>query len=394
MQDFARRLQALAARGPDGVVDLVDAIIREGLRRGASDIHIEPAEDAILTRFRLDGVLHPAIETATPCVLNIGARVKVLADLLTYQTDAPQEGRISREKVGADADLRASTFPTVRGEKIVLRLFDPRAADARLADLGYPEAIRRDLEACLQRPEGVLLLTGPAGSGKTTTIYAALRFILEAAAGARNVVTVEDPVERLIPGVTQTQVHPPTGLTFARCLRSLMRQDPEVIVIGEIRDRETAEIAIEAGLTGHLVISTIHSGETAGVFTRLLDLGVEPYLASSAVKFVVAQRLIRRLCPACRRSTSGDARPPFEAVGCEACFGAGYRGRTVLAEALRMTRRLSLRIRERAPTEVLAAHAVEEGARPLRDAALDAVRDGVTSDAEIRRVLGTESPAV
>ena len=397
MEEFRNRLNALAARGPEGVIDLVDAVIGEGLRRGASDIHIEPAEGLILTRFRLDGVLHPAVETRTPCGLNIVARVKVLADLLTYQTDTPQEGRINRDKVGASSDLRASTFPTVRGEKVVLRLFDPRTQDVRLEELGYPEGVRREMESQLQRPTGVILLTGPAGSGKTTTIYAALRYILDLCGGARNVVTVEDPVERMVAGITQTQVHPATGLTFARCLRSLMRQDPEVIVVGEIRDRETAEIAVEAGLTGHLVISTIHSGTTSGVFTRLLDMGVEPYLAASAVNYVVAQRLVRKLCPQCRRPAAdaelpeGAAGKAFDAGGCEACFGTGYRGRTVIAEGLRMTRRLSARIHERAATEVLAVDAVESGMRPLRDAALDALCAGITSAAEARRVLGPEA---
>lgn len=398
MQDFAKNLQSLADRGPDGVIDFVAAVIREGLRRSASDIHIEPAEGLLLTRFRLDGVLHPAVETRTACGLNIVARVKVLADLLTYQTDTPQEGRINRDRIGAPADIRASTFPTVRGEKVVLRLFDPQTRDVRIAQLGYPDAIRSELESQLLRPAGVILLTGPAGSGKTTTIYAALAHILDASGGARNIVTVEDPVERVLRGVTQTQVHPPTGLTFARCLRSLMRQDPEVILVGEIRDRETAEIAIEAGLTGHLVISTIHSGTTAGVFTRLLDMGVEPYLAASSVNYVVAQRLIRKLCPQCRRPAADLAGLPdeargkaFDAVGCEACFGAGYRGRTVIAEALRMTKPLSDRIHQRAATEVLAVDAVESGTRPLRDAALDAILAGITSPTEIRRVLGPEA---
>jgi type II secretory ATPase GspE/PulE/Tfp pilus assembly ATPase PilB-like protein len=397
MEEFRKRLNELAGRGPEGVIDLVDAVIREGLRCGASDIHIEPAEGLILVRYRLDGVLHPAVEARTPCGLNIVARVKVLADLLTYQTDTPQEGRINRDKVGASADLRASTFPTVRGEKVVLRLFDPRTQDVRLAELGYPEGLRLEMEGQLQRPSGVILLTGPAGSGKTTTIYAALRYVLDLSGGARNVVTVEDPVERMIAGITQTQVHPATGLTFARCLRSLMRQDPEVIVVGEIRDRETAEIAIEAGLTGHLVISTIHSGTTAGVFTRLLDMGVEPYLAASAVNYVVAQRLVRKLCPQCRRPAEAAGLPEeaagkaCDAAGCEACFGTGYRGRTVVAEALRMTKRLSVRIHERAATEVLAVDAVESGMRPLRDAALDALCAGITSAAEVRRVLGPEA---
>ena len=262
--DFKSHLQELADQGSEGAVAWVDEVIREGIRRGASDIHIEPAGEEVLVRFRLDGVLHPPIASRTALTQNVIARVKVLADLLTYQTDVPQEGRISRDKVGAPADLRASTFPTVHGEKVVIRLFDPATQDVRLADLGYSDELRLALERQLVQPSGTILFTGPAGSGKTTSIYAALRFILEQARGERNIVSVEDPVERALDGVSQTQVHPPSGLTFARCLRSLMRQDPEVIVVGEIRDRETAEIATEAGLTGHLVLSTIHSGTAPG----------------------------------------------------------------------------------------------------------------------------------
>jgi len=396
--EFEKRTQELAGRGSEGVCDLVDAIIQEGLHRGASDIHIEPMVEAVLLRYRLDGVLHPAIAVRTRLGANVVARVKVLADLLTYQTDVPQEGRIDRAKVGAEADLRVATFPTVRGEKSVIRLFDPRTQDVCLGELGYPEGLRKDLERQLQMPTGMILLTGPAGSGKTTTIYAALRFILQSTGGARNVVTVEDPVERLLDGATQTQVHPASGLTFARCLRSLMRQDPEIIVVGEIRDRETADIAVEAGLTGHLVVSTVHSGTAAGVFTRLLDMGVEPYLVTSSVKFVVAQRLLRRLCEPCREriaDKTGLCGLPeellgtaFGAAGCEACYMTGYQGRTVVAEVLKTSEAIRQCVLERVSTERLAEAALDQGMTSLREAAIEAVRAGTSSPAEVVRVLG------
>ena len=398
--DFQARLNELAACGPDGVCDLVGAILGEGMRRGASDIHIEPDGDRVMIRLRLDGVLHPTTEVRTPIPSNIVARVKVLADLLTYQTGVPQEGRINREKVGAAADLRVSTFPTVRGEKVVIRIFDPMTQGVRLEDLGYPDSLLAALKRQLQMPRGVILFTGPAGSGKTTTIYAAMKFILDTSRKARNIVTVEDPVERMLSGVTQTQVHPATGLTFARCLRSLMRQDPEVIVIGEIRDRETGDIAVEAGLTGHLVISTVHSGTAVGVLTRLLNMKVEPHLIASSVSFTVAQRLVRKLCRSCRRLVSEPGEllglPPellkmaYEAVGCDACFRTGYTGRTVIVECLAASEKLWEKVMAHSTGEELECLVEEEGMAPLREAAAEAVKAGITSPSEIRRVLGPE----
>ena len=385
---FEERLTELADHGAEGVCDFVDAVLREGLHRGASDIHVEPLPDEVHVRFRLDGVLHPSIAVRTKCCQNVIARLKVLSDLLTYQTDVPQEGRLNRERIGADGDLRVSTFPTVHGEKVVVRLFDPATQNVHLGDLGYPDAIREQIERHLRQPKGVILLTGPAGSGKTTTIYAAVRYVLEQSGGRRNIVTVEDPVERVLPGVTQTQVQPGTGLTFARCLRSLVRQDPEVIVIGEIRDRETADIAVEAGLTGHLVISTIHSGTAAGVFTRLLEMGVEPHLVTSSVALVVAQRLVRKLC-SCKQLASSA----WEPAGCERCFGAGFAGRTVLAEALPMNAAMRKLILARAETEAFESAATEQGMRSLRDCATDLTAAGVTSADEVRRVLGADMRA-
>jgi type II secretory ATPase GspE/PulE/Tfp pilus assembly ATPase PilB-like protein len=398
--DLRDRLTELAARGIEGVIPLVEEILQEGILRGASDIHIEPAPDALLIRYRLDGVLHPAVEVPCRNAANAVSRVKVLADLLTYQSDVPQEGRINREKLDAPTDLRVSTFPTVRGEKAVVRLFDPATRDVRLEQLGYPKAVRRAIEHSLAMPKGVIFLTGPAGSGKTTTIYAALRHILEHSRGERHIVTVEDPVERILPGVTQTQIHPPSGLTFARCLRSLMRQDPEVILVGEVRDRETAEIAVEAGLTGHLVISTIHSGTVAGVYSRLLDMRVPPHLIASSVSFVAAQRLVRKLCPACRkpvedpaqlRCLPGDlAGKAYVAAGCNNCFDTGYSGRTVIVEAAEMSSALHQKILASAASEEMESAAVSLGMMPLHEAAVAAVRDGITSPDEVVRVLGPE----
>jgi len=401
MTNYEEAFRQGAKAGAGGVCDLVDLIIAEGLRRGASDIHVEPGVERLLVRFRLDGVLHPPVTAETKLALNVIARIKVLAELLTYQTDVPQEGRIDRAKVNAPSDLRVSTFPTVHGEKAVLRLFDRDAETLQLADLGYPKPILQELQRQLHMPTGVMFLTGPAGSGKTTTIYAALKYILQTTSAARNIVTVEDPVERILEGVTQTEVRPAAGLTFARCLRSLMRQDPEVIVIGEVRDEETAGIAIEAGLTGHLVISTIHSGTAPGVFTRLLEMGVAPYLVASSVNFVVAQRLMRKLCDACKRlleheeGCSAEFRKlldqAYEPVGCDSCFGAGYSGRIVIAETVKTEKRMRSAILEQAEKERLAQIARELGMAPLPLAAFDEVAKGATSPAEVQRVLGPEA---
>lgn len=382
-----QRLEQLAAKGAGGVVELVDEIIAEGLRRQASDIHLEPTEGGLSVRFRQDGVLRPAIVVATEAARNAVSRVKVLAGLLTYQTDLPQEGRIDRAKVNANCDLRAATVPTVLGEKAVIRLVDVVDREMRLDELGYPADALAELERGLTTPQGVILFTGPAGSGKTTTIYAALNRIIEATGGTRHIVSVEDPVERVLPGVTQTQVKPGVGLTFARCLRSLLRQDPEVIVVGEVRDRETAGIAVEAGLTGHLVISTIHSGRAAGVFARLIEMDIEPSMLASAVMLVVAQRLVRKLCDECKRPTKEGC----EAVGCEACFGTGYRGRTPIVEFIRPDRELRARVLGRKTIEDIEATAREQGMVTLADRARDAVRRGETTLAEVARVLGPET---
>lgn len=401
LTDLQTRLSEFADQGSEGICGLVDEILAEGLRQGASDIHIGPAPGAVLVRFRLDGVLQPPIEVPTNLPQNVVARLKVLANLLTYQTDMPQEGRVDRRKVSAPTDLRVSTFPAVGGERVVVRLFDAMVQEVCLNDLGYPRTVRLELERQLRMPKGVILFTGPAGSGKTTTIYAALRYILASSGGTLNAVTVEDPVETLLPGVVQTEVRPAAGLTFARCLRSLMRQDPEVVVVGEIRDQETADIAVEAGLTGHLVMSTIHSGTATGVFIRLLEMGVAPYLITSAVNFIVAQRLVRKLCSCCKRpigETDGLLGLPAELLGwahgpggCEACFHTGYNGRVPIAECLRMSEPLRKGVLARASGEALQAVALESGMRTLEHSALDVVRARMSSPAEARRVLGPDA---
>src|SRR5262245_14363941 len=321
------RLDALGRPGPDRVVPAVDLVLEESIRRAASDVHFEPTPTALDVRMRVDGVLNPVATLPRELAPNVIARLKVLADLLTYRVDIPQEGGV-RPGPGRSEDMRVSTFPTVHGEKAVVRIFNNSAQLLDLDQLGLRLDVYNTLTAMLNERTGAVFLTGPSGSGKTTTIYACLRRL--ARDGGRNIVTIEDPVERWVEGVSQSQARPGTEFDFARGLRSLLRQDPDVIMVGEIRDRETAAVATEAALTGHLVFSTLHAGSACGVVGRLLEMGVEPYILTSGIKGILNQRLLRRLCEACRRQV-GSA---WEAVGCEQCAGTGYRGRLLIAELL------------------------------------------------------------
>jgi general secretion pathway protein E len=293
----------------------------------------------------------------------------------------PQEGSIREAAGGHGVEMRVSTFPTIHGEKVVVRLFDPTGRLLDLDDLGLAPDLLGALTALLRERTGAVLLTGPSGSGKTTTIYACLRQLVRTGGRGRHLVTIEDPVEQVLEGVSQSQARPGTEFDFARGLRSLLRQDPEVIMIGEVRDPETAGIAVEAALTGHLVFSTLHAGSACGVIGRLLDMGVEPYLLTSGLRAVLNQRLVRRVCPAC----SGE---PVAASGCGECAGTGYRGRLLLAELLTLDPALRQAILARSDTAMLEAVAGRSGRRTLRQAADGATAAGLTTPAEIERVLG------
>jgi type II secretory ATPase GspE/PulE/Tfp pilus assembly ATPase PilB-like protein len=378
LPELQSRLDALDLKSTERAGQVVDLILADAVRRSASDVHFEPTHRSLEIRYRLDGVLQPAATLHRELASNVIARLKVLAELLTYRVDIPQEGGM-REALGRyGTDMRVSTFPTIHGEKVVVRVFETAAHALDLEQLGLEPELLAALKRLLQERSGALLLTGPSGSGKTTTIYACLRQLVRAEPG-RNIVTIEDPVEQVIEGVSQSQARPGTEFDFARGLRSLLRQDPEVIMIGEIRDRETAGTAVEAALTGHLVISTLHAGSACGVLSRLLDMGVEPYLLTSSVKGIVNQRLLRAVCPACRG-----------AAGCDQCAGTGYRGRVLLAELLTLDARLREAILARSDTEALEAAAAREGRDTLRDAAARAVAAGRTTLAEVGRVLGPQ----
>ena len=397
---FRDRMASIKLDGPMAAVELVDLILESARHAGASDVHLLPTPTALEMRRRIDGVLVPAGRMPPALAPNIIARLKVLAELLTYRSDVPQEGRVRGS--GGEGEVRVSTFPTLHGEKAVIRLFAASGRFLRLHDLGLPDDVRDSLAFGLAETSGAILLTGPAGSGKTTTIYACLRELVEATGGRRNLVTLEDPIEVSVDGVTQSQVNPSAGFDLETGLRSLMRQDPEVIVVGEVRDRTTAEVAFQASLTGHLVLTTFHAGSAAGAIGRLADMGIEPYLLRSGLLAVVSQRLVRTLCPACAREDD-DPRAglglPVEKFkvpgGCEACRGTGYRGRMVLAEMIEPERLgLGPGILARADVRQLEADALRAGMIGRWQRACRAIEDGRTSPAEVRRVLGfADDPA-
>ncbi|MBN1554417.1 MAG: type II/IV secretion system protein [Phycisphaerae bacterium] len=365
------------------VVRLVDDLLARATDCGASDIHFEPTADEMQIRFRLDGVLN-TVETL-PSLLreNVVSRLKVLGGLLTYRNDIPQEGRLASNGDGTVVDRRLAVFPTIHGQRAVVRLFydDPALAD--LNELGFRDKVLANLKQLIESNGGVILLTGPAGSGKSTTLAAILRHITRVTPG-KSIVTLEDPVERHIRGVTQVQITPQGTMTFPTALRSLLRQDPEVLMIGEIRDAETARIAVEAGLTGHLLLSTLHSGTPSGALLRLLEMGVEPYQVTSSVLAVVNQRLLRKLCEHCRRKDSATGQ--WQAAGCEKCFGTGYHGRALVAEMLLMQPSLREAILAKSDANTLKRMLEEQGHTPIAVEGCRLVEQGITTQAELDRV--------
>ena len=358
------RIVEKADSSPQNAPELLEEIVRHAERAGASDVHLQMRAQSAEVAFRLDGVLRPISELSADVAERVFGRIKFLARLKTYQESLPQDGRIDRAELGIGNDLRVATYPTVTGEKIVLRLFTTTAART-LEELGLQDDVRTELETFLRQTSGLLLLTGPAGSGKTTTIYACLRLLTHFS--GRHIITVEDPAEQIVNGVMQTEINEARGLDFAKAARHLLRQDPQVLVIGEIRDEETANIAVRAALTGHLVISTLHAGSCRGVFERLLNLCADRSAVASCTDLVVNQRLVRKLCSQC----SGH--------GCPACLQTGYRGRLPVEEHVRVNESMRRQ---------LAAHELEAfQAKPtLLENARKLVFAGLTNEAELNRI--------
>ena len=387
-------LRDMAFEAP--VVRLVNLLVENAISSRASDIHIEPFEDTLRIRYRVDGVLFDQEAPPRRLQAAVTSRIKIMSEMNIAERRLPQDGRIRVTLNGRRVDIRVSTVPTVHGESIVMRLLDRSSVFLPLENLGFSPNIRGRFEGLIKRPHGILLVTGPTGSGKTTTLYAALDKINSP---DRKIITVEDPVEYQLKGVNQIPVRSKIGLTFATGLRHIVRQDPDVILVGEIRDLETAEIAIQAALTGHLVFSTLHTNDAPGAITRLEDMGVEPYLVSSVLEGVLAQRLVRRICDHCRVpdtptpaeletlgvETNGTF-PLYRGKGCDECRGTGYRGRFGIYELFPVTEQVRSLILRRASTPEIRRHAVEGGMLTLREDGWMKAREGLTTVEEILRV--------
>ena len=401
-EEDAERLKGLASEAP--VIRLVNQMIARAVETHASDLHLEPFPDRLRVRYRYDGVLHEVEPPPARLQAAVISRIKIMARLDIAERRLPQDGRIKLTVRGHEIDFRVSTMPALYGEKVVLRVLDRTAVDFDYEKLGLPEEVRTGLERAFELPNGMVLVTGPTGSGKTTTLYTGLTKLNTI---ARNVVTVEDPIEYQLTGINQIQVRPQIGLNFATLLRSILRQDPDVIMIGEIRDLETVQIAVQAALTGHLVLSTVHTNSAAATMTRLRDMGLEDYLMTATLKAVLAQRLVRKLCHHCREPE--DAPAPlrerfgldrlagnhpiilYHPRGCPECRGTGFRGRRAIAELLVPNRTTDRLILDGADDLTIERAAIEGGMRPIFDSGLLAVLEGDTTIEEVVRCIRSEA---
>jgi general secretion pathway protein E len=361
------------------VIRMINALLTQALREEASDIHIEPFEQISVVRFRIDGSLRDIVRPKKAIHASLISRIKIMAQLDIAEKRLPQDGRITLRVGGKPVDVRVSTLPTGHGERAVLRLLDKEAGKLDLKHLGMSPGVMSEFDQLISQPHGIVLVTGPTGSGKTTTLYAALSRLN---ASTTNILTVEDPIEYELAGVGQTQVNARIEMTFAKALRAILRQDPDVIMIGEIRDLETAQIAVQASLTGHLVLATLHTNDSSAAVTRLLDMGIEPFLLSSSLLGVVAQRLVRKLCEHCKRYDGQQ----WHAVGCDKCGQTGYHGRVGVYELLQTTEAISAQIHNQASEADIRAAAQQDGMRTMREDGERWLTEGVTTHAELLRV--------
>ncbi len=379
------------------VVQLVERVVRQAIVQGSSDIHLEPHDAGLRVRYRIDGVLHERSTIEKKLITQIVSRIKVLAHLDTTEKRIPQDGKWTIHGFTHPIDIRVATFPTMYGEKVVLRILDRTKTMVDLTMLGLNDSLLAAYRRLLERPNGFFLVSGPTGSGKTTTLYATLAALNSP---QKNIITLEDPVEYSLSGITQGQINPDVGFTFEKGMRALLRQDPNVIMVGEIRDRQTAQIAIEAALTGHVVLSTVHTHDAPSVIMRLMDMGIEPFLINAAVSGVLAQRLARKICGNCRFSAEPtdqeqellkrygvDLPALYQGRGCDACFKLGYKGRVGIFELLIMSPQLRIQIGTQPSVDAITAQACKDGMQQLREDGLEKVRGGIITLQEFVRVV-------
>ncbi len=394
LKDFQSE-ENLASEAP--IIKLVNELIEGAINLKATDIHIEPFESEFIVRYRIDGILHTINKFPKYLHSAVISRIKILSQLDIAEKRLPQDGKFSFNLNGNEFDIRVSTLPTIYGESVVLRILSKDETNIDLEILGFSSDILKMLKNFIQFSNGMILVTGPTGSGKTTTLYSLLKLLND---GTKKIITIEDPVEYKIEGITQVQVNEKIGLSFAKALRSILRQDPDVVMLGEIRDKETAEIAVRAALTGHLVLATLHTNDSASAFTRLIDMNIESFLVASAVIGVLSQRLVRKICPSCKEEyvpnyyekqlfEVNDISPPeklYKGVGCENCNYTGFKGRTAIGEIIKVENNIRKLINEKADNLTIKEVAKQKGMEPLIVNGLKKVKSGVTTLSEVLRV--------
>ena len=397
LQTFAGSISAtedlLSGSNDTPIIKLINGVISQAIKARASDIHFEPYEDRIVVRFRVDGILREVLSQDSKISSVLISRIKIISGLDISERRLPQDGRVSLSLGDKSIDVRVSTLPSSYGERVVLRLLDKQSAQINIEDLGLPPKILSNYKSSLKNPEGIILFTGPTGSGKTTTLYAGLRHLSDS---SQNILTVEDPIEYTLRGIGQTQVNSKTGYTFAKGLRAILRQDPDVVMVGEMRDVETAQIGIQASLTGHLVLSTVHTNSAIAAITRLRDMGIESFLLASSLRTIISQRLVRRLCLECKKEEVAlpqvqkifnldSSQKVWNSTGCSSCSHTGYQGRIAIAECIQIDKELKELIHNNASENAIANYVFKEN-KSIDDASLELLKNGTTSCEELIRV--------
>jgi general secretion pathway protein E len=404
LQTFAGSISAtedlLSGSNDTPIIKLINGIISQAVKNRASDIHFEPYEDKLVVRFRVDGILKEILQQDSKISSVLISRIKIISGLDISERRLPQDGRVSLSLGDKNIDVRVSTLPSSYGERIVLRLLDKQAAQINIEDLGLPLPILSNYKSSLKNPEGIILFTGPTGSGKTTTLYSGLRYLSDS---SQNILTVEDPIEYTLGGIGQTQVNSKTGYTFARGLRAILRQDPDVVMVGEMRDAETAQIGIQASLTGHLVLSTVHTNSAIAAITRLRDMGIESFLLASSLRTIISQRLVRRLCLECKAQEEASKEAinlfnldknqiVYKSQGCVACSNTGYQGRIAIAECIQVDKVLKEMIHNDASENIISDYVFKDN-QSIDQASTDLIKNSITSCEELMRVNNLQDDA-